>query len=138
MEYIRKVNYYETDNMGVVHHSNYIRYFEEARIDILDRLNLGYSEIERQGIFIPVLECECKYIKSASFGMCLIIETEITAFDGIRMEMEYTVKDEQSRAILAKGKTKHCFLNKSFKPVRLKKNYPDIYNALYNFYTEGK
>jgi acyl-CoA thioester hydrolase len=130
MEYIRKINYYETDNMGIVHHSNYIRYFEEARIDALDKVGLAYDYVESLGILIPVLGCECKYIKSASFGMTISIDTKITAFNGIRMEMSYTVKASGTDELLATGSTQHCFLNKDFKPIRLKKEFPDIYNKL--------
>ena len=138
MEYTRKVNYYETDNMGIVHHSNYIRYFEEARIDALDKAGLGYAKIEQLGIFIPVLECECKYIKAASFGMTLLIYTQITAFDGTRMEMSYTVKNAENDDLLATGSTEHCFLNKSFRPVRLKKNFTDIYSRLLEIAAENQ
>lgn len=130
MDYKRKINYYETDNMGIVHHSNYIRYFEEARIFALDAVGLNYADIERMGILIPVLECECKYIKSARFGMSLTIETRITAFDGVRMEMSYTAVNDENGDTVATGKTRHCFLNSSFKPIRLKKEFPDIYASL--------
>jgi acyl-CoA thioester hydrolase len=127
MEYIRKINYYETDNMGIVHHSNYIRYFEEARIDVLDKEGLAYNYIEELGILIPVLACECKYIKSAVFGMTVSIDTVVSSFNGVRMEMNYTVKNNENNELLATGSTQHCFLNKSFKPIRLKKEFPDIY-----------
>lgn len=130
MDYKRKINYYETDNMGIVHHSNYIRYFEEARIFALDAVGLNYADIERMGILIPVLECECKYIKSARFGMSLTIETRITAFDGVRMEMSYTARNDENGDTVVTGKTRHCFLNGSFKPIRLKKEFPDIYASL--------
>lgn len=130
MKYIRKINYYETDNMGIVHHSNYLRYFEEARIDALASLGLSYDKIEELGILIPVLECGCKYLKSAGFGMSLAIDTEITHFDGIRMEMSYTAVNADDSSPVAQGSTKHCFLNKAFKPIRLKKEYPQIYNTL--------
>ena len=119
MDYKRKINYYETDNMGIVHHSNYIRYFEEARIFALDAVGLNYADIERMGILIPVLECECKYIKSARFGMSLTIETRITAFDGVRMEMSYTAVNDENGDTVVTGKTRHCFLNGSFKPLSL-------------------
>ena len=53
--YIHKVQYYETDQMGIVHHSNYIRWFEEARIDLLEQLGIGYDMIEKEGIISPVI-----------------------------------------------------------------------------------
>jgi acyl-CoA thioester hydrolase len=130
MDYIRKVNYYETDNMGIVHHSNYIRYFEEARVYMMAEVGLPYDKVEQAGVLIPVLECECKYIKSATFAMDLLIETTITSFDGVRMTIEYAVKALETKELLATGFTKHCFLNADFKPVRLKRDFTDMYEKL--------
>ena len=61
MEFERGINYYELDGMNVVHHSNYIRYMEEARIYLLDKIGLPYKKIEDNGIMIPVLEVNYKY-----------------------------------------------------------------------------
>jgi acyl-CoA thioester hydrolase len=130
MTYIRKTNYYETDNMGIIHHSNYIRYFEEARIDALAKVGLDYNEVEKLGVLIPVLECGCKYIKSATFGMTLAITTTVTDFNGIRMEMQYTAENADTGEVLAVGSTKHCFLSKDFKPVNLKKGFKELYDKL--------
>ena len=51
--YVHKVAYYETDRMGIVHHSNYIRIMEEARLDFLSQIGFGYDEMEKQGIISP-------------------------------------------------------------------------------------
>lgn len=59
--YDHKVQYYETDGMGIVHHSNYIRWFEEARVDLLEQLGFGYDRIEEAGYSGPVLEVSCQY-----------------------------------------------------------------------------
>ena len=60
-DYVRKVQYYETDRMGIAHHSNYIRWMEEARTDTLEQIGLPYDKIERAGILIPVLGVACDY-----------------------------------------------------------------------------
>ena len=65
--YRRKVFYYETDQMGIVHHSNYIRWFEEARIDYMEQLGLGYDKMEEQGIISPVLSVEASYLRMLLF-----------------------------------------------------------------------
>ncbi len=134
MDYTKYVNYYETDKMGIVHHSNYIRWFEEARIYMLDKAGLNYDKVEKAGILIPVLECSCRYIKSALFNMTVAIETEISFFNGIKMELSYKVKDSENGQLLATGSTKHCFLSKDFKPLRLKKEFPDFYEKLLKIY----
>ncbi len=66
--YERKIYYYETDQMKIVHHSNYIRWFEEARIDFMKKMGLPYDEIEKRGILIPVLEASCRYKKAFRYG----------------------------------------------------------------------
>ena len=60
-KYIRKINYYETDRMGIVHHSNYIRFLEEARCRVLKKIGLSIEKIEETGFTIPTLEVNCKY-----------------------------------------------------------------------------
>ena len=69
MDYIyeRKVNYYETDRMGIVHHSNYIRYLEEARCVFLETLNIPYAYLESIGINIPVLGVNCDFKHHVTF-----------------------------------------------------------------------
>ncbi len=57
--YERTAHYYETDRMGIIHHSNYIRWFEETRIHYLDKAGYPYSEMEKDGVMIPVLSAEC-------------------------------------------------------------------------------
>ena len=55
--------YYETDQMGIIHHSNYIRWFEESRIDYLKQIGLPYEDMEKNGMISPVLEVSCQYMK---------------------------------------------------------------------------
>ena len=59
--YEHLAQYYETDQMGIIHHSNYIRWFEEARTNLLDQMGFGYDQMEKLGIIVPVLEIACLY-----------------------------------------------------------------------------
>lgn len=129
MIYKRKVNYYETDSMKIVHHSNYLRWFEEARINALSELGLEYSALESMGILIPVLKASCEYKTPAVFGEEVYINTQISHFDGIRLNFSYKVTDGNG-TLKALGETDHCFLDKDFKPVNIKKNKPEIYQKL--------
>ena len=72
--YIRKINYYETDKMGITHHSNYIRFMEEARISFLEQIGCGYEKWERDGIVSPVIGIECDYKRPTTFGDEIRIE----------------------------------------------------------------
>ncbi|MEG1427807.1 MAG: thioesterase family protein, partial [Oscillospiraceae bacterium] len=77
MSYERKVNYYETDKMAIVHHSNYIRWFEEARIELMEHMGLPYEKMEAAGIQIPVLEVRCNYKSMVRFGDTVKIQVRI-------------------------------------------------------------
>ena len=128
--YNHKVQYYETDQMGIVHHSNYIRWFEEARTEALENIGFGYAKMEEIGVVSPVLSVECEYKTMTRFGETVIITMEVKKYNGIRMEIEYIVRDRETNEIRCVGKTSHCFLNKSGKIVSLKKDYSDIHNKM--------
>ena len=94
--YRRKVFYYETDQMGIVHHSNYIRWFEEARIHYLEQSGHPYDGIERRGLMIPVLSASCEYRLAVRFGETVRIETEIVEFKGLKFKIVYEVYDKHT------------------------------------------
>lgn len=126
----RNVHYYETDQMGIVHHSNYIRWFEEARTDFLNQIGLPYAEIESRGILVPVLFAACKYKKAVRFDDDVLIHLKITFFNGIRFKVTYIVDDANNGDVFATGETEHGFVNCNMVPVRMKKEYPDMYRLL--------
>ena len=125
--YIHKVQYYETDQMGIVHHSNYFRWFEEARIDLLEQLGIGYDMIEKEGIISPVIGVEANYLRMVKFGECVTIEANIAEYNGIKLIVEYRVIDAETGMVHCLGVTKHCFLNEKGRPVFLKKQYPELH-----------
>lgn len=124
--YIRRVNYYETDKMGVTHHSNYIRWMEEARIDYLEKVGLGYDALEQQGVISAVVGVECEYKRSTTFNDCVEIEVKIEEFKGVKLVIGYIIKNQRTNEIVLKGKTAHCFLNSEGRPIVLGKSFPDI------------
>lgn len=130
MEFIfeRKVNYYETDKMGVVHHSNYIRYMEEARCSWLKKMDMPFSSMEEKGITIPVLGVECNYKYHATFGDTIVVNTFIKEYSGVRMTVGYKMLDKNTGKELLNGETRHCFTDKNLKPINLKKYAPEFSN----------
>ncbi len=122
----RKVNYYETDRMGVVHHSNYIRFLEEARCSWLEQIGMSYSLLEENGITIPVLGVNCTYKQHVTFEDTIQIHTFVKEYNGVRMMVGYEVKDKKNGKIVLLGETKHCFTNKNLKPINLKKHAPEF------------
>lgn len=124
--YQRQVNYYETDQMGIVHHSNYVRWFEEARIDFLRQAHLDYSELERQGILTAILGYSCTNRKPARFGDAFAVEVTPGGFNGVRISFFYNVYRVSDHALLATGETRHCFVNPQMMPINLKRKFPEI------------
>lgn len=128
MDYIfeRKINYYETDKMGVVHHSNYIRFLEEARCAWLDYLDIPFEVLEEAGITIPVLGVNCSYKYHVSFNDVIVIRLFIKEYTGVRMTVGYDVTDKTTGKTVLLGETKHCFTDLNLKPINLKKVAPDF------------
>ena len=117
----RKINYYETDKMGVVHHSNYIRYMEEARCDWLESIGMPFSVLEENGVTIPVIGVYCEYKNHVTFDDIITIKPSVMEYTGVRMTIQYDVKNKKTGKTVIIAETKHCFTNKDLRPVNLKK-----------------
>ena len=126
----RRVNYYETDKMGVVHHSNYIRWFEEARVMWLIEAGVPYDEIENLGIQIPVVGVICEYKSPARFGDIICVQAYTKEITGVKFIIGYEVTNKKTGDILVKGETRHCFVNSKFKVINLRKFNMEIYQKL--------
>ncbi len=92
--YRHRVQYYETDQMKVVHHSNYIRWFEEARTDFLEKSGFSYAWMEEQGIIIPVLSVSAEYKAMVHYGEDVLIKPTVTGFNGVKLLLSYEVRQE--------------------------------------------
>ena len=126
--YQHKVQYYETDQMGIVHHSNYIRWFEEARMDFMEKMGMGYDQMEKTGILSPVLSVEAKYLRMVHFGDTVTIQTAIKEYNGIKLTVAYEVVNDKTGMVHCSGVTKHCFINKEGKPLSLQQACPEFHN----------
>ncbi len=126
----REINYYETDKMGVVHHSNYIRYLEEARCAWLKQIGLPYEFLEQNGIIVPVLGVNCEYKHPATFADTILIYAYVKEYTGVRMTVGYEITNKATKDVVLTGETKHCFTDKNLKPVSLKRYAPEIHSRL--------
>ena len=133
--YIRKINYYETDKMGITHHSNYIRFMEEARIHFLEQIGCGYDKWEKAGIVSPVIGIECNYKRPTTFGDEIRIEVAIVEYKRIKLSVSYTMINIKNKEIVCIGKSHHCFMNAEGRPIALSKQHPE-YDALLKLYAE--
>ena len=134
--YERKVFYYETDKMGIMHHSNYIRIFEETRVHYLSEAGMPFEQIEAQGVLMPVLSVECRYNRPLKFDEPFAVYPKITKFNGTTLNLEYKIISRKTGELCAEGSSSHCFTDTNMKPLRTKLKYPDIYKifADYNGY----
>lgn len=126
-----RVRYAETDQMGIVHHSNYYVYFEEAREDFIAGAEIRYKDMEDAGVMMPLVETQCRYLEGAKYDDMLIVETSLEALSPIKVVLQYKVIREIDNRILAKGKTTQTFVDKNiFKIINLKDKHPELWNKL--------
>jgi len=131
--YIHLAQYYETDQMKIIHHSNYIRWFEEARVDFLDQIGANYARLEEAGINSPVLSVEAHYKSMVRFGDSVYVLTEIHSYNGVKLCLHYRVIDVATGELRTTGKSQHCFLNEAGRPVSLKKVQPHVHESFENY-----
>ena len=126
--YEHRVKYYETDKMSIVHHSNYIRWMEEARIDFLGQIGWNYKKLEDMGIISPVTAVECKYRVSTQFDDLITISVWVEEFKGVKLKIGYQMK--RDNLLVCEAKSEHCFLNPEGGIINLKKEFPEFYASL--------
>ena len=127
--YIRKVQYYETDMMGVMHHSNYIRWMEEARVDFMERMGFPYAKMEAEGVMSPVRAISCEYKKPSHFGDILAVRVTVESFNGIRMAIRYEMQNAAGELVFA-ARSEHAFIDRDGRIVRMKREMPAFCAAI--------
>ena len=121
------VRYCETDQMGIVHHSRYYPWFEVARTEFFASSGIRYSEIEKQGIMLPLLETHCRYIVPARYEDEVIIKTSIAYLSPVKITFQYDAVRKRDSVLLAHGETILVFTDTDFKPINLKKRNPSLW-----------
>ena len=130
MIYTHQAQYYETDQMGIIHHSNYIRWMEEARTDYLDAVGVSYAEMERRGIISPVLTVSCQYHTMTRYGESVRVETRLTEMGSVRYRLSYRIVDAETGELRAVGESSHCFINPENRVISLKKADPEAFERM--------
>ena len=133
-EYIpwrHRVAYFETDQMAIVHHSNYIRWFEESRDDFVRQFDIDYRLIEAEGILMPVIGVNCDYKLSAKYGELVEVRARPVFFNGVRLRYAYEARSAEHGGVLVTGGSEHCFIDAaSRKPLNLKRRMPEYCEIL--------
>jgi len=126
--YQHKVQYYETDQMGIVHHSNYIRWMEEARVDYLSQIGWPYDKLEENGIISPVTAVDCKYKNSTYFADTIRISVYTEEYNGVKLKLRYVMQKDD--LIVCEAYSEHCFLSEEGKIISLKRKSPEFHEAM--------
>lgn len=125
--YRHEVKYYECDRMGVTHHSNYIRFMEEARVDWLDQLGFGFEKIEAENVFSPVISVTCEYKRPTTFKDVIEIEVNISKMTEMKFDFSYVMRVDGK--VVCNALSTHCFIENN-RPVALSKRLPEFYKAV--------
>lgn len=124
------VRYCETDQMGVVHHSRYYSWFECGRTDFIKLAGITYTQLENEGVLIPLVQSAAKYIEGAKYEDEIVIKTRLISLGVARCTFFYEAVRTADNKLLAIGRTVHAFVGRNFKPINLKKKQPEFYERL--------
>ncbi len=114
-----RVIYADTDAMGIVYHTNYIKWFEIGRTELLRSVGIVYAEMEAQGYNLPLTEAYCNYLSPAKYDQIIVVETELEYLKRASMKFVYTIWDEDRQKALVEGYTIHACTNNLGKIVRI-------------------
>lgn len=131
--YEHHTKYHETDQQGIIHHSNYVKWMEDARMNLMEQLGLGYKQMETMELMSPVLSMSIEFRSVVKFDDTVVIDTQLIAYDGYKMEIAYRIYDKKTGEDRVIAKSKHCFVNKSGMPISLKRVYPELDTKFFEF-----
>ena len=122
-----RVRYAETDQMGVVYHANYLVWMEIGRVELVRSRGFNYKELEEaEGIFLGVVEASCRYHFPARYDQEIFVETEVVSSNSRMIEFSYRILLAGTERLLARGSTKHIWLNRDMRPSRLPRKYHPV------------
>lgn len=134
--YTRKAHYHETDQMGVVHHANYPKWMEEARVAFLDELGVNYRFMETAGVFSPVVNLSIEYKRPTRFDDTVEVRLAVARYSGVRLEVSYTFFNRTRNELCATAASAHCFV-KDGRVVSLQRALPEAHEKLLSCLKEG-
>jgi len=125
-----RVRYGETDQMGVVYYANYYVWFEVARNEFFRKLGFTYKTLEREGLYLPVVESHCTYKSPARYDDLIAVQTKLVNLENATLRFDYNVINKEKGRVLAQGYTVHAFVNRRGRPTPLKKINPAVWECL--------
>lgn len=127
--YIRRAQYHETDQMGIIHHSNYVKWMEEARIRFMDQMGFSYKDVEKCGVISPVAEISVSYKKQVFFDDEIEIRVNILKYNGVTLEFRYDFYNITKKEICTTAISRHCFM-KDGELISLKRSFPELHEVI--------
>ena len=123
-----RVIYADTDQMGVVYHSNYLRYFEIGRTELLRELGISYKDMEnRYNILLPVKEAFVDYKVSIKYDDIIVVHTRVEKLKNVSLKLKYEIRSKENESILySTGYTLHPFVNRMGQIVKPEEHLYDI------------
>jgi acyl-CoA thioester hydrolase len=126
-----RVRYAETDQMGVVYHSNHLIWFEVGRVELLRQMGFSYRDMERDdGCFIAVAEVKCRYRAPVFYDEEVIVRTRLRSVRGPVVVFSYELVRAADDALLAEGETTHVVTDSNMKTVSLPEKYLNVFRAV--------
>ncbi|MBU6079413.1 acyl-CoA thioesterase [Allobacillus halotolerans] len=126
------VRYQETDQMGVVYHSNYFVWFEIGRTRLIEQLGFDYLAMEEEGILAPVIDIQASYKTPVRYGQTARVETKISEYNGFRVTYSYKVYTEDNQLSVTGTSTHVCVKKSNFRPISIKKHFPKLHETYLN------
>lgn len=126
--YERTVNYHETDAMGVVHHANYFKYFEDSRVALLSQMGVDFFAPPFSEIVLAVIECSCDFRRPLKFAQKYTVHVQVRKVGLLRVEFQYVIKTLGDPKPVALGRTLHVPVDGKLSPVRIPTQLNQILN----------
>ena len=127
-----KVRFVETDMMGVVHHANYLRWFEMGRVAYLRECGISLGELMDEDVIFPITQVEVKYKNSCTFDDEIEVQTKMSGFNKAKMEFTYKVIRLRDGAIAVEGRTRNVFTDRQGRIIRLAPKWFDKIKAVFD------
>lgn len=127
-----RVNFYDTDAMAVVHHANYIRWFEIGRVEYLRSIGITLNDLMEDGFQFPITDVSAKFLSPGRYDDDLLIETTPVELTKVKMVFDYKVLRENDKTLLVTGHTQNVYTSlETGKITRLsEKYYTKLENAM--------
>ena len=129
--YLRKAQFYETDQAGIIHHANYVHWMEEARADMMDQMGYGYQRVAELGIHFVLFSIGCQYKSMVRFGETVRVLSTLSELNPLLMTVTYRMFDEPGGILRATAESRHCAYDiRQQRPARLDMALPELYETL--------